>query len=251
MISRRLSTAAFCVTLCLTAPSNLLGMGGTSIVATKGSPAHVSAGWPEGVGDLVNDPLRTTGWNSWFSEWPNDVNQYAFEVGSTAEVNGLIVKLASIKSEIRQIRLSHLKEPSGLGWTTRLPKGNKIPIIFSIGDQSTIDAWYKSVRKPFGVMEFVAAPTAVPPTLTIFVQHEAIHLDELRIPAGVHVAAGYAPTVFHRFNTTDEKRREEEAASEESGGAASSTDEELDRPAQAAVAQIEAFLKKRNGATKP
>jgi hypothetical protein len=28
--------------------------------------------------DLVNDPLRTQGWNPWFSEWPNDMNFYAF-----------------------------------------------------------------------------------------------------------------------------------------------------------------------------
>jgi hypothetical protein len=250
MIFRRLAPVVFCVALCLAATRNLLAMGGTSTVATKGKPTHIAAGWPDGAGDLVNDPARTTGWNSWFSEWPNDVNQYAFEVRSTAEVNRLIEKLASIKSELRQIRLSYLKEPASLGWVTRVPEDNKIPVIFSIGDQSSIDQWYKTVRKPFGVMEFIAAPIAVPPTLTIFVQNEAINLDELKIPEGIHVESGYVPTVFHRSNTVDEKQREEEAA-RNGDETKRPSEENLDSAARATLDKIEAFLKKRSSAAKP
>lgn len=116
MIDRRQRIVVYCIVLSIAAPRILFGAGGTSIVATKGGPAHVSAGWPEGVGELVNDPARTSGWNSWFTEWPNDVHQYAFEIKSTDDLNRLIAKLAAIKSELRQIRLSHQKEPSGLGW---------------------------------------------------------------------------------------------------------------------------------------
>jgi hypothetical protein len=233
--------------LSLAAPADLLGAGGTSIVATKGHPAHVSAGWADGVGELVNDPTRTSGWNSWFTEWPNDVNQYAFEVKSTDDLNRLIEKLASIKSDIRQIRLSHLKEPNGLGWVTRLPEGNNIPVIFSIGDQSRIDKWYKRVRKPFGNMEFTAAPIAVPPTLTIFVQNESVKLDDLRIPEGIELASGYVPTVFHRFNTTIEQKREEDAARQKKANAGpSQVKEKLDSASQAAANAIETFLKKHN-----
>jgi hypothetical protein len=209
----------------------------------------VSAGWPEGVGELVNDPMRTTGWYSWFTEWPNDVRQYGFEVKSTDEINRLIEKLGSIKSDLRQIRLSHLKEPSGLGWVTLLPEGNNIAVIFSIGDQRRIDEWYKTVSKPFGVMEFTAAPMAVPPTLTIFVQNKAVNLEQLRIPKGIHVESGYVPTVFHRFNTTSELLREEEADRKSTEKGQSRSTEDLDPSSDAASIRIKSFLEKHNAAT--
>jgi hypothetical protein len=222
-------------------PSASLAAGGTSIVASKGQPVQPSAAWPEGVEAIVNDPARTDGWNSWFTEWPNDVHQYGFEVKTTADLNRLIEKLAATKGEIRQVFLAPLKEPKGLGWVTSLPEGNNIAAIFSIGDQSRIDEWFKHTGPRFGVMEFVSAPIAVPPTLTIFVRHEAVKLDELVIPDGVSIQAGYVPTVFHRFNTTVEKQREEEAAKKP----APMAKENVDAETQAALDEIAAFLKKR------
>ncbi len=227
------------VVVILCASSDLFAAGGTRTIATKGQPVTVSEAWPEGVGAIVNDPTRTSGWNSWFSEWPNDVNQYAFEIASTDDLNRLLEKLAATKSEVRQVRLSHLKEPSGLGWVTSVPKDNNIAAIFSLGNQAQIDEWYKRVRKPFGVMEFTAAPIAVPPTLTIFVQNKAVHLEELKIPEGVIVTSGYVPTLFHKFNTKDEEKRKAEAARKPVLA------ETLDPPAQAAADKIEAFLKKQ------
>jgi hypothetical protein len=239
---------ASCVVIICVAVADLLAAGGTLIIATKGQRVTVSAAWPEGVGGIVNDPARTSGSNSWFSEWPNDVNQYAFEITGLDDLNRLIERLAATKAEVRQIRLSHLKEPSGLGWVTRLPQGNNIAVIFSIGDQARIDEWYKRVRKPFGVMEFTAAPVAVPPTLTIFVQNKVVNLEQLKIPKGIIVTSGYVPTVFHRFNTTLEKKREEEAAQKKS--APSGDQERLDPASQAAADAIAAFLKKQNRLTK-
>lgn len=227
------------VVFILCASSNLFAAGGTSTIATKGQPAAVPEGWSEGVGAIVNDPTRTSGWNSWFSEWPNDVNQYAFEIASTDDLNRLLEKLAATKSEVRQVRLSYLKEPSGMGWVTNVPKDNNIAAIFSLGNQARIDEWYKRVRKPFGAMEFTAAPVAVPPTLTIFVQNKAVNLEELKIPEGIIVTSGYVPTVFHKFNTKDEDQRKAEAARKPT------PTEKLDPPAQAAADKIEAFLKKQ------
>ncbi len=232
-------------TICLT-PSSVDAAGGTAIVATPGHKAHESKAWPEGVGALVNDPVRTTGWNSWFSEWPNDVNQYALEVENSEDLNRLIRKLTETESEIRQIRLSPLKEPQALGWVTLVPKGNNIPVIFSIGDQSRIDQWFVHVRKPFGKMEFLAAPVAVPPTLTIFVQNELVQLEELTIPKGILVTRGYVPTVFHRWNTTIERKREQEDAQRLKAASTKATTERLDSGAQKADDQIRAFLKNRS-----
>ena len=219
----------------------VFAIGGTMIVASKGEPVHVSANWPEGVEELLDDATRTTGWNSFFSEWPNDVNQYGFEVTSTDDVNRLIEKLAAVKCELRQIRLSYLKEPASLGWVTNLPEGNNTAVIFSIGDQARIDQWYQRVRKPFGVMEFLAAPVAVPPTLTIFVQNDAVDLEALRIPDGIIVESGYVPTVFHRFNTKHERDQTEAKAK----ATLAQPNVELDSSSQEVLERIEAYINKR------
>lgn len=44
-----------------------LATGGTTQVASEGESAYVSPGWPQRTGELVNHPLRTSGWNAWFS----------------------------------------------------------------------------------------------------------------------------------------------------------------------------------------
>lgn len=246
----RLITVTMCVVTTCLSNERAMAAGGTSIVATKGQPVQVSPNWPEGVGDLVNDASRTSGWNSWFSEWPNDVNQYAFDIHSSDDLNRLITKLAAIKCNLRQIRLSHLKEPRGLGWVTQAPEENGIAVVFSIGDQARIDEWFKSVRKPFGVMEFTATPEAVPPTLTIFVQNEVVNLDELTIPAGIDVLAGYVPTVFHKSNTTLEQQRASEDSETRVRSASASLKEQLDADSLAAFNQIEAFVDLQNSAVK-
>jgi hypothetical protein len=250
MIRCRLVTLALCLVTALSVKDDAVAAGGTRIVATKGQPALVSPNWPEGAGALVNDASRTSGWNSWFSEWPNDVNQYAFEIKSTDDLNRLIERLAAIKSDLRQIRLSHLKEPNGLGWVTRVPEGNGIPVIFSIGDQLQIDQWYKQVRKPFGVMEFTAAPVAVPPTLTIFVQNESIELKDLNIPEGIDVSMGYVPTLFHKSNTTLEQQGETEDSSQREKRNSETVKQKLDDTSLTAVKEIELFLDSREGRTK-
>jgi hypothetical protein len=247
MINWRPLTASLFLAFVFSVSDHALARGGTEIVATKGQPAHVSPSWPEGVGELVNAASRTSGWNSWFSEWPNDVNQYAFEIKSTEDLNRLIEKLAAIKSDLRQIRLSHLKEPNGLGWVTRVPEGNGIAVIFSIGDQARIDEWFKRVRKPFGVMEFTATPEAVPPTLTIFVQNNVVKLDELKIPEGIDVLAGYVPSVFHKSNTTIEQKKEKEGANTPDSV---SLKDKLDDSSLAAIKKVEAFLESQKSRTK-
>src|SRR5687768_9742220 len=239
VMTRVICRLAACVAIVVAAASQVFAISGTMIVASKGQRANVPASWPEGAGAIVNDPARTTGCNSWFSEWPNDVNQYAFDIKGSDDLNRLIEKLAAVKADVRQVRLSYLREPSGLGWVTQVPKGNGIAVIFSIGDQSRIDEWYKTVRKPFGVMEFTAAPVAVPPTLTIFVQNKAVNLDKLKIPEGITVTSGYVPTVFHRSNT----KQEAAAAKKQDPVAAPGN---LDAAAQAAFDSIAAFLKTRD-----
>jgi hypothetical protein len=225
------------------AVSDLFAAGGTEIVATKGQPAFVQETWPKGVAEIVNDPVRTTGWNDWFSEWPNDVNQYALEAQTLEDVNRLIAKLASVESDLKEIRLCAMKEPAGLGWVTSIPQGNEIPVMLTIGDQSRVDQWYARVRKPFGQIEFEDCPVAVPPTLTLFVQNPLIDLEKLQIPQGITVKEGYLPTGFHKSYTKQEREQREKAQA-----APPVKGEPLPSEAQAAHDRIRAFLKKREAA---
>ena len=88
-------------------------------------------------------------------------------------------------------------------------------------------------------VEFTAVPVAVPPTLTIFVQNEIVHLDQIKIPAGITVTMGGVPTLFHQFNTKDEKVS---SAEKDTKSVATET---LDPAVQATADKITAFLKKR------
>ncbi len=126
--------------------TNTLAMSGTSQVAWRGKPVPAQPDWPAGVLELVNDPLRTEGWNPWFSEWPNDVNYYAFKVSGTNDVNRLIAKLAAIKGAKPQILLNPGKEARVLAFTTVLDEGNGAAVVFSIGSQERVNQWYRAVE---------------------------------------------------------------------------------------------------------
>jgi hypothetical protein len=211
------------------------GAGGTSSVATKGSPAFVNPHWPPGVAELLEHPARGDGWNSWFTEWPNDVNHYEFHVTNTQQLNDVIALFAKIRvwkdavtdtpdeDQIGTTRVPHQEylqppaepeirlcptgEPAGFGWVSKFDAGNRIPIVFTIGNQHQLDEWYRNFIGPrngvFGVMIFADVPVAVPPTLTLFVDHTAVQPDKLEIPKGVSVSMGDLPGLWHKSNLVD------------------------------------------------
>ena len=170
-------------------------MSSTDRVAWPGKPARAEADWPEGVLDLVNDPLCTDGWKPWFSEWPNDVNYYVFEVSGTNDVNRLVTKLAAIRAAKLQVLLYPDKEARTLAFTTVLKEGNGAAAVFSIGSQKRIDQWYQHLEdgepgvRVFGVHRFRKPPEAHPPTLALYVGNQAIDLKALKIPPSVEVTS--------------------------------------------------------------
>lgn len=175
--------------------------GGIDDIARQGKPVIIDlTGYPDGTQALVNHALRADGWRPWFTEWPNDVIDFSFDAKCSADVQAIIDSFAAIKVRGKQVRLSALEEPANLGWVSRIPEGRKIPVLFTTGDQSTVDSWYKLVRKPFGQIEFTAVPVAIPPTLTIFVGNPTVKLRELKIPSEVEVVHGDVPGAFHRWN---------------------------------------------------
>ena len=193
------------IAVCL-APTAAFSAGGTAKIASEGQPVSPRPNWPEGLAAVVNDPGRTDGWNSWFTEWPNDVVHYQFRLANTDEVNALLRKFAKVQSENLRVHLSPLSEPRGFGWVSSLPEGNGTPVMLSLGDQEQIDDWFR--RLPggkFGVMEFEKTPIAVPPTLTLYTRNKAIDLDRLEIPENIEVSIGDLPRVFHKANTRSER----------------------------------------------
>ncbi|MFK7909771.1 MAG: hypothetical protein AB8F34_04130, partial [Akkermansiaceae bacterium] len=178
------------------------------------------------------------------------VNHYGFQIKSTDEMNRLIAKFAAIKADRKCVHLSINKEPDGLGFTTRVPKGNAIPALFTIGDQATLDQWYKNLNvkapfespgeKSFGVMKLKEAPVATPPILTIFVQNEAVKLDELRIPKGVEVSIVDLPTALQAFDKNLKKDNTRNAEEQRKA-----LELKLDEASAKALTDIKKFLKLR------
>ena len=184
----------FLCALCFHAPT-ARAMSGTSQVAWSGKPVVGVAGWPEGALALINDPLRTDGWNPWFSECSNDVNFYEYKIHDAGDVNHLLKSLAGIKTTNATLRLNPGKQATALGFSTVLPKTNQTAAVFSVGNQSLLHEWYQRLPeiKPgvrrFGVTEFTNAPDSLPPTLTLYVGHQAVDLQKLQIPDTVMVVA--------------------------------------------------------------
>ena len=217
------------------------GAGGSSRIARVGEHLTPQPHWPFGVAELLNDPYRSEGWESWFSDWPNDVTHFTFALETPDDLNAVLQLFGAIASEELTVRLAPLEEPTHFGWVGRFPAGNNIAAMFSIGNQQQIDQWYAQLRGgKLGLMEFEKAPVAVPPTLTIFVRNKAVDLDRLVIPKHIRVIAGPLPTVWEESNlkpaplpTTEKVKANEQPV-----------DPEVERAARA----IEEFIAAREAA---
>jgi hypothetical protein len=166
-------------------PSLVYAIGGTDRIAEPDKRFEEQQAnwyeWPRGTLELINDEARRFGWHHWFSELPNDANWFDYEAKDTAEINRLIERLATIDSK-RVVVIISAGEP---------PEREKIRVAaeFAIGSQRRLDEWYDQLAadKQFGSQKLDKPPTAAPPELTIYVQHEAVDLDRLEVPTKVDV----------------------------------------------------------------
>lgn len=178
----------------LCATTELLAVMMTDRIAEQGKEVSREfadgCNWPDGALAFVNDPLRTTGWSVFFSELPNDVKYFAFSVRKSADVQHLIDAFAKIKSDKLLIRLAAENGPVDPFSKDRA----RMPgVEFSIGEQKTLDAWFKRLPevepgvRQFGVHRLKEPHSATPPTLTIYVENEHVSLDRLTIPRHVRL----------------------------------------------------------------
>ena len=193
----------------LGATSTAWGIAGFSPVAQKDQPVKENNQWPAGIIEVLNDPARTVGWNFWFSELPNDVNHYVFVAKSTDDLNRVLKKLAAVDAKGVNVVLA-LGSEFPVGGFSFLKKGNGAAAILAFGNQTTLNQWYAHLKetepgvKKFGVHTYTAPPTAMLPTLTIYVENPAVDLAKLEIPARLTVAAA--------VSKEDREKRKDDAA---------------------------------------
>ncbi len=167
-------------------PSESLAISGKDRVVARGQTAKALPGWPQGVLELINDPVRVNGWHPWFSECPNDRYYYEMDVRRPQDVNRLIKLLAAIKCRTLELNLNP---------ADGAPHADGVGAIFALGNQPIINRWFMTLTevepgiRRFGVHRYREPPTAQPPTLTVYVGHKAVDLRKLTIPTNVAVTA--------------------------------------------------------------
>ncbi len=173
---------------------------GTDQVASPGKPVTLEEAaqylWPVGVLEFINDPARTTGWNSWFSGTSSHVNNYLYRVKSTADANRLIAKFAQISVPKQQLVLAFGMGPTSVGIGQVVPEDGENGAMFDIGSQKKLDDWFYQQASNRGINTITKQPPQVqPPTLHLYVHNRAIDLTKLEIPPWVEVSAAYEPPV--------------------------------------------------------
>jgi hypothetical protein len=140
--------------------------------------------WSTAILHLVNDPLRTDGWQPGFSESPCDGVLFDYAVQSIEDVNHLIALFTEIDDPDARIVLELGTQPSA----NRLMAKERPPVVFSLGNQGIRTFWYRhAIRSK--AKDFYG-PKATPPTLTLYVEHRAIDLERLHFPPGINLSVG-------------------------------------------------------------
>src|SRR5688500_17588001 len=83
-----------------------LAWSGTDQLVGEYEALQERSGWPEGIKEVLMDPARKVGWSSWFSELPNDSEQYAFAVRTTKDLQRLLDAFAKIKDPKKRFAIN-------------------------------------------------------------------------------------------------------------------------------------------------
>lgn len=175
----------------------------TQQIVGPGNDVSDRPGWPAGAVEFINDPLRTTGWHHFFSGAANDWTLYFYRARDMAQLNRLIASFAEIESDELVVALSTADARQ------RGTKYDGEVAELRIGNQEALDFWFDRLKKDaddrriFGVHRLDKPPTAMVPTLTIFVSHELVDLDQLEVPARLRVVRGHSREKSDRDDAID------------------------------------------------
>jgi len=172
----------------------VLAMSGTDQLVGEYAPIEqAKPGWAKGLYEMLLDPARKVGWCSWFSECPNDLEQYAFAVRTTADAQRLLNALAKVEGPQRLVELDPGRGPRGLGDWQPKAEGREWGAVLMVGNERVLLEWYGRLKtnaegkKQFGAQVFEKPPQACPPTLRLYLGTATIDPAALVIPKGVTV----------------------------------------------------------------
>ena len=140
-------------------------------------------GWPKGVLNLANSPLREQAWHPIFSECSNDHTQFGYRLKSAEDANRLLQTAAGLEAGRPSVILSPERE---FHFNS---EQDAYEATFGLGSQKIINAWWKHLPGGrFGVHVYPAPPPAAPPLLTLYLGG-TIQPEKLRLPAALKVTA--------------------------------------------------------------
>ena len=169
----------------------LRAMSGTDRLVGEYDAIEAKPGWPAGLLALLQDPARKVGWNSWFSECPNDLEQYAFAVRTTADAQRLLEALGKVEGTKRTVVLDPGRGPRGYGEWQQNAEGREWGAVLMFGNEGVLQKWFQRLpvgadgKRHFGVHTYEKAPTASPPILTIYLGTASVEPAALVVPKGV------------------------------------------------------------------
>jgi hypothetical protein len=171
--------------------TRLLAMAGTDQLVGEYDPIQPNPQWPKGLHAVLLDPARKVGWASWFSELPNDAQQYAFAVRTNTDAQRLIDTLAKVETRQRVVILDPGRGPRGCGNWQANAAGREWGAVLWFGNQAILAEWFKRLpvrqdgQRHFGDSVITKAPEAAPPTLTLYLGTAILDPATLKIPAGI------------------------------------------------------------------
>lgn len=153
-------------------------------------------GWSHELLNLVNDAVRTDGWQLFFSGTPNNTSVFAFKPEREEDIARILKKFRQIKDAGKFIILSPEKEAFVMGYTTALPKGNGISVSLHVSNQKKLSFWYKNLPEPkpgvrkYGSTLYEKEPEVSGPFLTVYLGNKLTDLEKLSFPENVKVISG-------------------------------------------------------------
>src|SRR5262245_11253318 len=146
--------------------AGLMAMSGTDRLVGEYDVIQKRPEWAKGVYELLLDPSRKVGWQSWFSECPNDMEQYAFAVRTNADAQRLIDALAKVETKRRVVVLNAGRGPRGLGDWQDKAEGREWGAELAFGNDAVLKQWFQRIRpdkdgkRRFGPQVIEKAPEA-------------------------------------------------------------------------------------------
>lgn len=177
----------------LAGTARLLAMAGTDQLVGEYDPIQKNDQWAKGIHELLLDPSRKVGWRSWFTELPNDMEQYAFAVRTTADAQRLIDLLARVQTDRRLVVLDPGHGPRGLGHWNPKAEGREWGAQLSFGNEAILRRWFDNLKadpdgkKRFGKTVMETLHPAAPPTLSIYLGTATVDPAALTFPRNVTV----------------------------------------------------------------